>query len=56
VAVVAGASIGIGARLAAMLAAEGAHVVLAARGAAGLEQVAKGIRRDGGTASPSSRT
>ena len=52
VAVVTGASMGIGAGLAAMLAAEGAQVVLAARGAAGLEQVAKGIRRDGGTAIP----
>ena len=52
VAVVTGASSGIGAGLAAMLAAEGARVVLAARGAAGLEQVAKRIRRDGGTAIP----
>jgi len=52
VAVVTGASTGIGAGLAAMLAAEGAQVVLAARGAAGLEQVAMGIRRDGGTAIP----
>jgi len=52
VAVVTGASSGIGAGLAAMLAAEGARVVLAARGAAGLEQVAEGIRRDGGTAIP----
>jgi 2-hydroxycyclohexanecarboxyl-CoA dehydrogenase len=52
VAVVTGASSGIGAGLAAMLAAEGARVVLAARGAAGLEQVAKGIRRAGGTAIP----
>jgi short-subunit dehydrogenase len=52
VAVVTGASTGIGAGLAAMLAAEGAKVVLAARRAAGLEQVAQGIRRDGGTAVP----
>ncbi|MBV9204313.1 MAG: SDR family NAD(P)-dependent oxidoreductase [Actinobacteria bacterium] len=52
VAVVTGASSGIGAGLAAMLAAEGARVVLAARGAAGLERVANGIRRDGGTAVP----
>jgi len=52
VAVVTGASMGIGAGLAAMLAAEGAQVVLAARGAAGLEQTATGIRRDGGTAIP----
>jgi len=52
VAVVTGASTGIGAGLAAMLAAEGARVVLAARHAAGVEQVAEGIRRDGGTAVP----
>ena len=52
VAVVTGASTGIGAGLAALLAAEGAQVVMAARRAAGLEQVAKGIRRDGGTAIP----
>ena len=48
VAVVTGASTVIGAGLA----AEGAQVVLAARGAAGLDQVAMGIRRDGGTAIP----
>jgi len=52
VAVVTGASMGIGAGLAAVLAAEGAQVVLAARSAEGLEQVAQGIRRDGGTAVP----
>jgi short-subunit dehydrogenase len=52
VAVVTGASSGIGAGLAAMLAAEGAHVVLAARRGDQLEQVANGIRRDGGVALP----
>src|SRR5690349_12640767 len=52
VAVVTGASIGIGAGLAAMLAAEGAAVVLAARRQAELERVAEGIRRDGGVAVP----
>ena len=52
VAVVTGASMGIGAGLAAMLAAEGARVVLAARRREELEQVAKDIRRDGGTAVP----
>ena len=52
VALVTGASMGIGAGLAAMLAAEGARVVLAARRRDELEQVAKDIRRDGGTAVP----
>jgi short-subunit dehydrogenase len=50
VAVVTGASTGIGAGLAAMLAAEGARVVLAARRGEELDRVAEGIRRDGGTA------
>ena len=52
VAVVTGASTGIGASLAAMLAAEGARVVLAARRRQELDQVAEGIRRGGGTAIP----
>ena len=52
VALVTGASMGIGAGLAAMLAEEGARVVLAARRRDELEQVAKDIRRDGGTAVP----
>jgi short-subunit dehydrogenase len=52
VAVVTGASMGIGAGLAAMLAAEGARVVLAARRAEALEQVAEGIRQAGGVALP----
>jgi short-subunit dehydrogenase len=52
VAVVTGASSGIGAGLAAMLAAAGAHVVLAARRSQELERVAKGIRQDGGVAVP----
>jgi len=52
VALVTGASMGIGAGLAAMLAAEGARVVLAARRRDELEQVAEDIRRDGGTAVP----
>jgi NADP-dependent 3-hydroxy acid dehydrogenase YdfG len=50
VAVVTGASGGIGAGLAAMLASEGARVVLAAHRADALEQVAQGIRQAGGTA------
>jgi short-subunit dehydrogenase len=50
VAVVTGASGGIGAGLAAMLAAEGARVVLAARREAALDRVANDIRRRGGTA------
>ena len=52
VAVVTGASMGIGAALAAMLAAEGATVVLAARREAELERVAAGIRQRGGVAIP----
>ena len=52
VAVVTGASMGIGAGLAAMLAGEGARVVLAARRGEELDRVAKDIRRDGGTAVP----
>ena len=52
VAMVTGASMGIGAGLAAMLAGEGARVVLAARRRDELEQVAEDIRRDGGTAVP----
>jgi 2-hydroxycyclohexanecarboxyl-CoA dehydrogenase len=52
VAVVTGASMGIGAGLAAMLAAEGAKVVLAARRERELERVADGIRQGGGVAVP----
>jgi NADP-dependent 3-hydroxy acid dehydrogenase YdfG len=52
VAVVTGASSGIGAGLAAMLAAEGARVVLAARRGDELERMAASIRRDGGVAVP----
>ena len=52
VAVVTGASMGIGAGLAAMLAAEGAKVVLAARRESELERVADGIRHAGGVAVP----
>jgi len=52
VAVVTGASGGIGAGLAAMLAGEGASVVLAARREALLERVATDIRRSGGSALP----
>jgi NADP-dependent 3-hydroxy acid dehydrogenase YdfG len=52
VAVVTGASTGDRRRAGRHAGVEGAQVVLAARGAAGLEQVAKGIRRDGGTAIP----
>ena len=52
VAVVTGASMGIGAGLAAMLAAEGARVVLAARREEALEQVAHQIRQAGGVALP----
>jgi NADP-dependent 3-hydroxy acid dehydrogenase YdfG len=48
VAVVTGASMGIGAGLAAMLAAEGATVVLAARRESELERVADGIRHRSG--------
>lgn len=52
VAVVTGASGGIGAGLAAMLAAEGAGVALAARRADDLERVASEIRHRGGVALP----
>jgi short-subunit dehydrogenase len=52
VAVVTGASTGIGAGLATMLAEEGARVVLAARRAAALEQVARTIREAGSVALP----
>jgi 2-hydroxycyclohexanecarboxyl-CoA dehydrogenase len=52
VAVVTGASSGIGAALATMLAGEGARVVLAARRGEQLETVAAGIRRAGGVAVP----
>ncbi len=52
VAVITGASSGIGAGLAAMLASEGARVVLAARRRAELERVASEIRRAGGVAVP----
>ena len=52
VALVTGASAGIGAGLAAMLAAEGAAVVLAARREAELAGVADGIRQRGGVAIP----
>jgi NAD(P)-dependent dehydrogenase (short-subunit alcohol dehydrogenase family) len=52
VAVVTGASRGIGAATAAAVAAAGAHVVLAARDGAALEGVAGGIREAGGRATP----
>jgi NADP-dependent 3-hydroxy acid dehydrogenase YdfG len=52
VAVVTGASGGIGAGLAGMLAAEGARVVLAARRGEALELMAAGIREAGGIAVP----
>ncbi len=52
VAVVTGASSGIGAGLAAMLADEGARVVLAARRGTELERVAAEIRQSGGEALP----
>jgi short-subunit dehydrogenase len=52
VALVTGASSGIGAGLAAMLAAEGARVALAARRGERLEAVAAGIRDAGGVAVP----
>lgn len=50
VAIVTGASSGIGAGLATMLAAEGAQVALVARRQQELERVAETIRRHGGTA------
>src|SRR5215469_7558446 len=52
VAVVTGASPGIGAAMATMLAAEGAKVVLAARRQPELERVAASIRQRGGVAIP----
>jgi len=52
VALVTGASSGIGAGLAAMLATEGASVALAARRGAELERLAAAIASDGGTAVP----
>jgi NADP-dependent 3-hydroxy acid dehydrogenase YdfG len=52
VAVVTGASAGIGAGLAAMLAAEGAKVVLAARRERELAGVADGIRQRGAARPP----
>jgi short-subunit dehydrogenase len=52
VAIVTGASVGLGAGLAAMLAAEGATVVLAARRERQLDEVADGIRQRGGAAVP----
>jgi NADP-dependent 3-hydroxy acid dehydrogenase YdfG len=52
VAVVTDASVGIGAGLAAMLAAEGATVVLAARRETELPGIADGIRQRGGVAIP----
>jgi NAD(P)-dependent dehydrogenase (short-subunit alcohol dehydrogenase family) len=52
VAVVTGASRGIGAATAAAMAAAGAHVVLAARDRAALDRTAAGIREAGGRATP----
>jgi short-subunit dehydrogenase len=52
VAMITGASAGIGAGIARMLASEGARVVLAARRQAALEQVADSIRERGGYAVP----
>src|SRR5262245_55472780 len=49
-ALVTGASRGLGAALARALAKEGARVVLVARGAGPLEEMAASIRRDGGAA------
>jgi len=50
IAVITGASRGIGATVAKRFAAEGAHVVLIARTVGGLEEVDDAIRRAGGTA------
>lgn len=52
VAIVTGASRGIGAAIAASMAEEGAKVVLVSRKIEGLEAVAEEIRRDGGDATP----
>lgn len=50
IALVTGASRGLGAAVAEILAAEGAHVVLTARTVGGLEEVDDAIRRKGGSA------
>jgi len=52
VAVVTGASRGIGRATAEAMAGAGAHVILAARSGALLEEVAAGIRENGGAATP----
>lgn len=52
IAVISGASHGLGQAIAQDLAARGAHVVLIARGAERLRQAADAIRADGGAASP----
>ena len=52
VAIVTGASKGIGRATAVSIARAGAHVVLAARTAPALEQLAERIQRDGGAATP----
>lgn len=51
--VITGASSGIGAATAVAFARQGAHLVLGARGAAGLEDIAQRCRAVGGTAEPS---